>query len=147
MEIQDLISSYSDAATLVGFYWNFYAVVAFALVGYFLGIEGPISTYLRRALLAGFIMFAFASFGALMNKHGLHYALAFEIQNHPDRAELGKELSEKLTVCNGVWNSIVPTDCLHATPPIWPAILHVLLDALVALMILMTRKDRSSGGV
>lgn len=139
MTLDQLVTAYNSSATLVGFYWHFYAVVAFALVGYAQSGSKPIPLKVRCTLLLGFWAFAFASLGALLNKHGLHYEFANEITRVVQKYNLHQDLKTKLTVCEGI-SKIFPTNCLHATKPLVPGMLHIGIDILVTGILLWERR-------
>lgn len=142
-ELVQLVDAYNSSANLVGFYWHFYAVVAFGLVGYVLGGDRQIRPELRWTLLVGFWFFAFASLGALLNKHGLHYAFANEITGNLASSDISDNLKEKLTVCEGIWK-FLPAKCLHATNPWASGVMHLFIDIMVTGVILLGRRRENT---
>jgi hypothetical protein len=133
LDLEKAVNLYLSTANATGFYWNLYAAVSLALVGWVLTRENPLGMRTRLLFIVVFLLFTTSNLGALINKHSLHELVAEEVIAiaRPLEKQMTPRLWAKLTTdCRG-YGRFLPFRCLHATGGSAAIAFHLPLDLAV----------------
>lgn len=80
MQPSELATLLMSAADRAGFFWNFYIVGIFALLGWRFSLKGPLSPVLKVLAILSFVLFAGMNCSALWGTYRVFQMLALELE-------------------------------------------------------------------